>query len=172
MVYSLSSASEDPVKAAAFYNWAYTSKEFNDILNWGVEGVDWVEDDNGMAAYPDGVDASNVGYHNDCGWAYPNQFIGHAWTGNEPDVWEQYEEYNNSVVRSQAFGFTFDSTVVVSELSACDAVYQQYAKNLAFGAIDPEANIDAFNDALYGAGLQTIMNERQAQLDAWLAEQG
>ena len=172
MVYSLSSASEDPVKAAAFYNWAYTSKEFNDILNWGVEGVDWVEDDNGMATYPDGVDASNVGYHNDCGWAYPNQFIGHAWTGNEPDVWEQYEEYNNSVVRSQAFGFTFDSTVVVNELSACDAVYQQYAKNLAFGAIDPEANIDAFNDALYGAGLQTIMDEKQAQLDAWLAEQG
>ena len=172
MVYSMSSASEDPVKATAFYNWAYTSPEFNDLINWGIEGTDWVEDENGMAAYPEGVDASTVGYHNDCGWAYPNQFIGHAWTGNEPDVWEQYEEYNDDAVRSEALDFTFDSTVVVNELSACDAVYQQYAKNLSFGAIDPEANIDAFNDALYGAGLQTIMDEKQAQLDAWLAEQG
>ncbi|WP_369523751.1 DUF3502 domain-containing protein [Neglectibacter timonensis] len=27
-----------------------------------------------------------------------------------------------------------------------------------------------FNDALYAAGLQTVMDEKQRQLDAWLAE--
>jgi hypothetical protein len=32
-----------------------------------------------MAAYPDGVDATSVSYHNDFGWIYPNQFVGHPW---------------------------------------------------------------------------------------------
>ena len=172
MVYSMSSASEDPVKAAAFYNWAFSSGEFNDTINWGVEGVHWVEDENGMAAYPEGVDSTNTTYHHDFGWCYPNQFVGHPWAGNDADIWEQYDEYNASNIRSMAFGFNFDSTVVSNEISACDTVYQQYYRDLSFGAIDPEANIDAFNDALYGAGLQTIMDEKQAQLDAWLAEQG
>ncbi len=172
MVYCLASASEDKEKAAAFYNWAFSSQEFNDTINWGVEGVHWVEDENGMAAYPEGVDSTNTVYHHDFGWCYPNQFAGHPWAGNDPDIWEQYEEYNASNIRSKAFGFNFDSTVVANEISACDAVYQQYANNLAFGSIDPESNVQAFNDALYGAGLQTIMDAKQEQLDAWLAEQG
>lgn len=172
MVYSLAGVSEDKEKAAVFYNWAFSSPEFNDLINWGIEGVDWVEDENGMAAFPEGVDNSNVGYHNDQGWAYPNQFIGHAWTGNQPDIWDQYEEFNSNLLRSKAFGFTFDSSPVVNEISTCDAVYQQYYRDLSFGTVDPEANIDALNNALYGAGLQTIMDEKQSQLNAWLAEQG
>lgn len=172
MVYCMANASEDKEKAAAFYNWAFTSQEFNDTINWGVEGVHWVEDETGMASYPEGVDSTTTTYHHDFGWCYPNQFVGHPWTGNDPDIWEQYEVYNAENIRSQAFGFNFDPTPVANEISACDAVYQQYANNMAFGSIDPEANVDAFNDALYGAGLQTIMDAKQEQLNAWLAEQG
>ena len=169
LVYSLANASEDPVKAAAFYNWAFTSPEFNDTINWGVEGVDWVVDENGQAAYPEGIDASNVGYHQDYGWAYLNQFCAHAWQGNDPDIWEQYEEFNANMLRSKAFGLTFDSTEVADQIAACTAVFDQYDNDLFWGTADPETTLPVFNEALYAAGLQDILDAKQAQLDAFLA---
>ena len=92
IVYSLANASEDPVKAAAFYNWCYSSEEFANLINWGVEGVDWVRTEDNLAAYPEGIDATSVSYHQDFGWAYPNQMAGLPWEGNSPDIWEQYED--------------------------------------------------------------------------------
>lgn len=133
---------------------------------------DWEEKEDGTAGYPEGVDASSVSYHQDFGWAYPNQFAGHPWEGNDVDVWEQYEEYNAGLLRSKAYGFTYDSTPVANELAACTSVYDQYDNDLNFGTIDTESGIQQLNDALYGAGLQTIMDEKQTQLDAWLAENG
>ena len=59
-----------------------------------------------------------------------------------------------------------------NELAACTSVYDQYDNDLNFGTIDTESGIQQLNDALYGAGLQTIMDEKQTQLDAWLAENG
>lgn len=171
-IYSISAASEDPEKAATFMNWMYQSGAFNDLINWGVEGVDWEEKEDGTAGYPEGVDANNVGYHQDFGWIYPNQMAGHAWEGNDPDVWEQYEVFNNEdILPSMANGFNYDGSSVANEVAACSAVVDQYYVGLLTGAMDPETNISVFNEALYNSGLQTIIDEKQRQLNAWLAEQ-
>ena len=61
LVYAISNAAQDKTKAAQFLNFAYTNGDFMDILNWGVEGADWVLDENGQATYPEGVDAQSVG---------------------------------------------------------------------------------------------------------------
>lgn len=170
-IYSISAASEDPVKAAEFMNWMYQNGEFNDLINWGVEGVDWEEKEDGTAGYPEGIDATNVGYHQDFGWIYPNQMAGHAWEGNDPDVWEQYEVFNNeNILPSMANGFNYDGSSVASEVAACSAVVDQYYVGLMTGAMDLESNISAFSEALHNAGIDTIIAEKQRQLDAWLAE--
>ena len=108
MLFAVANAAEDPQKAVQFLNWTYTSQEFNDLINWGIEGEDWVLTDDGLASYPDGVDATSVGYHNDFGFVYPNQFAGHPWAGNPTDIWEQYDVYNEGITTSKAYGFTFD----------------------------------------------------------------
>ncbi len=171
--YCLANASEDPVKAAQFYNWAFTSEAFEDLINWGIEGEDWVEGEDGLAYYPEGKDASSGCYHNDLGWIYPNQTAGHPWEGNTPDVWDVLQEASKTALKSVAFGFTYDSTPVSDQLTACSAASEQYTKILAFGtSADVDATIDEYNEKLYAAGLQEIMDEKQAQLDAWLAENG
>ena len=169
--YCLANAAEDKTKAAQFMNFAYTNGDFNDLINWGLEGTDWVEDENGQATYPDGVDATSVQTHNDFGWGLPNQFVGHAWAGNPIDIWDQYREYNDSMLKSVAYGFSFDSTVVTDQVTQCSSVYSEYQKQLAFGGVDDlKASIKEFNDKLYAAGLQDIMDAKQEQLDAWFAE--
>lgn len=168
---SIANAAEDPQKAAQFMNWTYVSGEFNDLINWGIEGEDWVLTDDGLAAYPEGVDATSSGYHNDFGFIYPNQFAGHPWEGNPVDIWDQYKTYNDSIETSQAFGFTFNSTPVATEIAQLSTVRDQYWSDLAFGAVEIDAKLKEFNDALYAAGLQTVMDEKQKQLDEWLANQ-
>lgn len=168
---SVANSAEDPQKAVQFMNWTYKSQEFNDLINWGIQGEDWVLTEDNMAAYPEGVDASNVSYHNDMGYIYPNQFAGHAWEGNPSDIWEQYEKYNSEMMTSKAYGFTFDSTPVTMEETQLTSVYEQYYKDLAFGVVDIDAKLKEFNDALYAAGLQTVMDEKQKQLNEWLEKQ-
>ncbi|OBR65278.1 hypothetical protein A7K91_20055 [Paenibacillus oryzae] len=163
--------SADKAKAFQFLNWAYNSKEFNDLLNWGVPGKDWVVNADGQADYPEGVDATNVNYHSDYGFIYPNQYLMTPWAGSPKDIWEKYKAFSDDAIVSRAFGFTFDSSSVAMEQSQLAAVLAKYENAISFGAVDPEPTLKQLNDELHNAGLQTVMDEKQKQLDAWLSKQ-
>ena len=81
-----------------------------------------------------------------------------------------HQDYKNNAAKSVAYGFNFDSTNVVNEVIACQAVLDQYIAPICTGSVEPETAIAEMNEALYNAGLQTIIDEKQAQLDAWLTE--
>ena len=167
--YAVANNSENPARAVELYNWIVSTREANDLLNWGVEGLDWVEAEDGSATYPEGVDINSVGYHQDFGWAHPNQQNAHVWSGNNPEVYDRYQEVRNSAKVSVAYGFAFDDTAVINEIAALTAVRDQYAHTIGSGAVEPEEAIKEFNEALYAAGLQKVIDEKQRQLDEWLA---
>ena len=171
LCYSVSGVTPYPERAVELLDWIIGSPEVNDLMNFGIEGTHWVENAEGTASFPEGVDAANCGYHLDWGWALPNQFAGHLWEGNDPDLYEQYTQWRESARTSKAFGFSFDSRTVADEVIACKAVMDEYLPALTTGSVDPETGIAEFNDALYKAGLQTIMDEKQRQLDEWAASQ-
>ncbi|WP_168735413.1 ABC transporter substrate-binding protein [Cohnella fermenti] len=163
--------SKNKEKAFEFLNWAYQSKEFNDLLNWGVPGVDWVVDENGQAAYPEGVTAATVNYHSDYGFIYPNQYLMTPWAGSPDNIWERYKTFGDDALVSKAYGFTFDSSSVAMEESQLAAVLAKYENAISFGTVEPESFIKKLNDELYDAGLQKVMDEKQRQLDEWQAAQ-
>lgn len=154
---------EDPVKAMQFLNFAFTNGEFNDLLNFGIEGKHYtqMEGSDVMVTYPEGVDASNCGYHLAMGWANPNQFVGSIWEGNPEDVWQQYKDCNAASVWSKAYGFIPDTSAaeVANMQTALTNVYSTYQKSIECGAVDPETIIPQMNSELYAAGLQEYMDE-------------
>ena len=85
--------------------WLWQSEEAEDLLNWGQEGVDWVEKEDGTITYPEGVTAETCGYHQNVGWILPNQFNSHVWEGTPGNVWELYDEVTEKAIKSKAFGF-------------------------------------------------------------------
>lgn len=170
-IYGISSNAKDPVKAMMLLNWIYATKEANDLLNWGVEGKDYIVTEDGTIDYPDGVTAESVGYHQDYGWAQMNQFNSYAWAGNDPNVWDKYQEVRDNAVISKAYGFFFDTTPVLNELAALGTVSDEYLMSLVTGSVDVDKTLAEFNEKLYKAGLQKVIDEKQAQLDAWLEEQ-
>lgn len=57
------------------------------------------------------------------------------------------------------------------EKKTCPSVSDEYLFTITSGSVDPESAIAEFNEKLYNAGLQTVMEEKQRQFDEWLAQQ-
>ena len=174
MNWGIAHQSEDPVKAMQFLNFCYTNGEFEDLINFGIEGKHWapVDGSETIIDYPEGVTADTCGYHLAIGWLLPNQFKGHVWNGNPENVWEQYKEFNAAANWSKAYGFIMDASTVLNEQTALTNVLNTYNKSLECGAVDPETTLAKMNEELYAAGLEKYMAEKQRQLDEWAKANG
>lgn len=161
--------SENPEAAMTYLNELYTNPELANLLAWGIEGVHYKVGDDGLATFADGVDSSTSGWNHSMGWLMPNQFITYVWEGNDPNLWEEIQEFNDNAVVSAASGFTFDTTNVANEITAVTNAYNEYQASVEFGFVDPETGIAEMNDKLMDAGLQKIIDEKQRQLDEWAA---
>ena len=161
--------SDKPERAVQVLNEIYTNPDLANILINGLEGThyEFTDKDNGVINYPDGVTASNTGYTS-LPWAWPNEAISYVWEGNDPDIWDQTQEFNNNAVVSPAKGFAWDNTDVQNEVTACANVTAKYGPALECGSLDPETTIPKFLDELKAAGADTIIAEKQRQLDDWL----
>lgn len=168
--YSIPSSSEDPEKVMQMINFMANSPEINNLLNWGIEGEDYIVTEDGHAAFPEGKDADSVAYHLDGGWTLPNQYLCYPWEGKDIDVYDQMKAYNTeNVTQSVALGLQWDSVNVSNELAAVTNVRNKYYKEITSGTVDPDEYIPLFNEELYAAGLDKIMAEKQRQLDEFLA---
>lgn len=164
------SQSKDKAKAFQFLNWAYTNADFNNILNWGIEGKDWVLNADGQAEYPKGVNAQNVKYHEDFGFIYPNQYLMHPWAGSPKDIWNITKSFDNDAVISKAFGFSFNPANVATEEQQCNAILAKFESPICYGSVDPTKGIADLNKELKTAGIQKIITEKQKQLDEYMAK--
>ena len=157
--------SEHPEKAMQFLNLMYSDPYVSSLLINGIEDVHYTTDADGfITRTPDS------GYVNSHPWAQGNQFISKVYAGNDADVWEQQREYNENAKKSVAYGFIFDNSNVTDEITACNNVLAKYRASIECGSVDPEVALPEFNAELKTAGIDTIIAEKQAQLNAWLAD--
>ncbi len=170
IVFSIAQNSENPEKTMQVLDYIYGSPEVMNLLNWGEEGVDYVMEDAeaGIINFPEGVTIDNVGYSLNLGWQLPNQFIGHKWSGSDPMLWENMNEFNDSAKESKAMGFIFNDANVQNEVAALTNVIAQYRGSLNSGSVDPEVYIPKFLEELEKAGIDKVIAEKQSQFDEWL----
>ena len=178
-LWSISGSCEHPEAAMKVLNSLYSDPEIGNLFMYGVEGKHYQVVEEGTITngqnrinYLDGVDATTTTYRKSGTWLTPNQFIGHIWGLDLPvDYWDATNTFNQESMKSKAFGFSFDATKTANEITACTNVVNKYHKALVCGALDPVETLPKFNQELKDAGIDTIIAEKQAQLDAWLAEQ-
>lgn len=160
-----------PEKTMEFLNMAYTNADVSNLLVNGIEGKQYVIVDkaNGVIDYPAGVTASNTTYSR-MTWAWPNAAIAYIWKGVEsPTFWKDLADYNKNAYQSPAKGFRFNTENVQNELTACSNVVAKYDVALQCGELDPAATLPQFYDELTKAGIDKVIQEKQTQLNAWLA---
>ena len=59
---------------------------------------------------------------------------------------------------------------MTNEVVACMTVKNKYLKGLNTGDVDPDTIWEQMKEEYEEAGIQKIIDEKQKQLDAWLAE--
>lgn len=178
-LWSIAGSCEHPEAAMKVLNSLYSDPEVANLYMYGVEGVHYEILEEGAVTngqdriyFADGLDATTTTYRKSGTWLCPNQFVGDIWGEDLPaDYWDATRNFNNNSEKSAAFGFSFDATKTPNETAACTNVVNKYHKALVCGALDPAETLPKFNQELKDAGLDVIITEKQAQLDAWLAEQ-
>lgn len=172
VVWMISSNTKVPEATMKFANLLYTDEALINTILYGIENEDYVKVDEHHVKYPDGKDASTVGYTAQLSSGIVGsesiqyQLEGVNWSDIELKLRE-----NKETEKSPYFGFIFDQNSVRTEISAINNVVNQYRPGLVTGSLDPETTIPKFIKALNDAGAETIINEKQKQLDAWLAAQ-
>lgn len=158
--------SKNPEAAMKLLNLVYTDKEiFNELL-FGLEDVHYKKTgENSAEVIPDsGYNISSYA------WKLGNQF--NAWTlpGQPDDVWELTDKLNREATVSPLRGFVFNPENVQAEIAQFEAVKKEF-KNSQYTTTDIDQYIADYTAKLEQAGLQTIVDEVQRQIDEWKAAQ-
>ena len=159
----------EPEAAMEFLNLMYTNKEIVDLLNYGIEGTDYVVKEDGTYGYPEGLDSTTVKYHIDMTWLFGNQYLAGVWEGDAPDTREISKEINEKAVRSENFGFASDVSQFGTEIAGITSAVNEFVGGLQNGTADVDASLEALNEKLTAAGMDTVVESVQQQFDQWKA---
>jgi putative aldouronate transport system substrate-binding protein len=175
--WAISSSCKNPAAAMKLLNLMYTDPTLMNLMIYGIEGKHYIktgEAGNGQSiiAYPPGIDGTTTQYRPSGGWLWGNQFVGHVWQGNPPDYWDVTRRFNETALKSYAFGFSWDSSDVKNQLTACVNVMGKYHKALMAGAVDPVTTLPRFIEEMKSSGVDDIVADKQAKLNAWRAGLG
>jgi putative aldouronate transport system substrate-binding protein len=143
-------------------------KEFNNLLNYGVQGTHWefVDESAGVISTIEGS-----GYAPNMQWALQNQFNTYLFPTEDPQKWEKYQAFNDSARLSATLGFTADQSNVRTQLASISNVKDQYDVLLKRGLVDPNEVRAEFMDALDAAGVDDVEAEMTRQVREWMASQ-
>lgn len=157
----------DAKTAMIYLNELYTNPELTNLLIYGIKDKHYKVLSDGTAEVI--RDASGGSAYGTLPFIAPNQYLSYPSKGNDPKLWDTMRTFNSKAAKSAACGFTFNSSSVATEMTAVQNVYDEYTKSLEFGFIDPAVGIPEMNKKMMAAGLQKIIDEKQKQLDAWVA---
>ncbi|MDR1533361.1 MAG: extracellular solute-binding protein [Clostridiales bacterium] len=167
---AVSSTSKSPAAAMKMINILYTDEFVINTILYGIEGMDYVKVDEHHWTYPEGKDVNTVSYTA----AFSTGIVGSEKLQLQT-AGVSYEDVllklrqNVECKRSPYYGFTFDPSKVVNEITALNNVYSQYIPGLVCGSLDPAVALPEFNKALKDAGIDALIAEKQTQLNAWIA---
>lgn len=170
-IWTVPTSCQRPDKAVQFINLAFENAELTNIFRYGIEGNHYELLDDGT------VELTNTaGWQNN--WlvlgdrfkAYlRNDALVSAGNISLEEYWQLCNDWNDRVVDSPAYGFTFDPGSVRNEVSACNAAMNEHYNAIANGTVNPETEIPVLKEKLDNAGMYIIMEELQRQLDEWVA---
>ena len=163
---AISTASKNPERAMMFLNLLNTDPTLMTMLNYGVEGVTYELQD-GLVNFTEGRDAYQP-WTNGMG----NVTILTPTVAQGADFWDDFKAYYGSAKEIPLLGYSYSSENCETEMGAVANVVAEYMLPLCTGAVDPDATLPEFLDKLDAAGINTVLDDANAQLQEFLAAKG
>ncbi|MDR1600210.1 MAG: extracellular solute-binding protein [Oscillospiraceae bacterium] len=161
---SINTASPD--KVMKYLELIHTDGKTLDALLYGTEGRDHVITPEGAVRI-----AENSPYFlGNTAWAFGNTFLLTVMEGQDPTLAERTEAVNDAAKRSPIVGFALNTEPIQSELAQLDALREEY-KNRVYMPNYEELEAEYLSKVQL-AGLDKVLAEMQAQVDAWAIANG
>lgn len=160
---AISRASENPEKAMKFLELFNTDKYLNNLIVFGIEGVNYNKVDENIIEIIENSGYGNAGMQ----WMFGNISLNYTVKGEDPDKWDKMEKFNESLKPAADLGFVFDQESVKTEIGACQNVKAQYGGRLEEGIVDVDKTLAEYKSKLKSAGSDKIMEEVKKQYKEW-----
>lgn len=176
---AISANCADPERAMMVIELFNTDPYVATLIRFGVEGEHWTTDENGNMTFKGTAneDPSNRAFY----YWYGNDFGNLTITRTPEDVggpdgivFDKMIECNNSAKLAAHMGFVLNTDNIQNEIAACTNVVQEFSA-LTTGHYNSQEEVDAALDEMIAKlkanGVDKIVAECQAQIDAWNAAQ-
>lgn len=165
-IMAISRTSEQPEKAMKFLELFNTDKYLNNLVVYGIEGVNYKKVDENIIE-----PIKNSGYGNaSMEWVFGNTFLNYIVKGDDPNKFQETEKFNESLIPAEDLGFTFNQEAIKTEVGACQNVRKQFEGRLANGEDDVDALLTEYIEKLRAAGSERIVAEVKKQYNEWKAK--
>lgn len=160
-------------KAVELIELLNTNDELYLLLTNGEEGIDYKYDENGNVQWIEGKYSLNYNEWQ-IGQSYSPKFTRALYDRNENGEKQKKAQQivfdaDRTTQVSPLSGFVFDPSNVQVELANCSVVIDEIIPVLSSGAAEPELLLPEFLNRLKVAGVDRIIEEKQAQLDEFYA---
>lgn len=156
----ISAACKYPEKALQLLELVNTDSYVRDALYYGLEGDNF--------DYVDGKVHKNNTDWTMAGYTQGTFFNVTTLDTDTFNQWDEVKALNENAVASPILGFCLNTDPIADDLAACVAIYTEYRPILMTGTADPADTVATMLDAMRAAGLDDIIAEAQAQIDAWV----
>ena len=169
---AISANSKHPERALMVYDLLRNDKECYRLINYGIEGTDYVVTSDGKLDYPTGYDQSKDALGTDY-WCGRNDDLelqsNFTWTGAKDMI---------TKLNSVAYDYQFENLIINKDSidakqAAIANVLSEYIPQLAYGKYDdPKKAIDEMRKKIKAAGYDDVKASIQKDMDAFVKEKG
>lgn len=169
---AVSANSTHPERALMVYDLLRNDEECYRLLNYGIEGEDYIVTEDGKLGRPEGYDSSKDALESNF-WMGRNDKLelqdATWWDGTQDFIADL-----NEIGYDYPFeNFIIDTTVIESKQAAMANVLAKYLPQLAYGKFDdPKAAIDDMREELKAAGYDDVKASIQKDMDSFVETNG
>jgi putative aldouronate transport system substrate-binding protein len=162
--------SQNPARAMQFIDLLESDEYLINLIVFGIEGVhyEFADRDAGIVE----VTAQGEEQYNMRGnaWMFGNQLMNYLTTEEDPAKWDIMEKFNDEGVVMLSLGFYYKVPANLQPIQAAVRDVRREYNALFTGQLNVEEKLPEFLAALEAAGAQQLIDDVQAQFDAWYAD--
>ncbi len=165
---AVSAASKNPERALMVYDLIRNDPECYYLFNYGIQGVQYDIDDNGMRIVPDTYDSATQAISTNFWWGRNDDLELKDATKNWDAIDALYAEYDSIKIDYPYGQFIPNVDDISSKIDAVNAVHEEYMKQISYGLYSGTAEeiVADYQAALKTAGIDDVTAALQEQIDA------
>jgi putative aldouronate transport system substrate-binding protein len=163
---AISVNSENVERALLYFQWLNCNSTARTMYCYGIEGTHWNYTDEGTVERT----AEGSAKYQPSSFSQGTFFTVVPESPKSLDSWDGLLESCVNATATPLLGYTPDLEEYNTQIAALSTAWSEYSKVITTGnSKDLEADVASALDALYAAGLQTVIDGVQAQVDEFLA---